>query len=73
MELYQRNFQYVSGLESLKRERPLCDAVKLKPQLNRRTLDTGEPRTMAYLPRKDGGVEWCQPKSNREPVWTAGD
>lgn len=47
--------------------------LKLKPQLNRKTQGTGEPRTMAYFPKKDGGVEWCQPKSNREAVWTAGD
>ena len=48
-------------------EKPLCEAVKLKPVLPRRTQDVGDARIMGYLPRRAANRMWNQPQE--EEVW----
>ena len=43
-------------------ERPLCEAVKMKPGLPWRPQDIGDARVMWYLPRRAANRVWNQPK-----------
>ena len=46
-------------------ERPLCEAVKLKPGLPWRTQDVRDAKIMGYLPRRAANREWNQPKRKK--------
>ena len=46
-------------------ERPLCEAVKLKPGLPWRTQDVRDARVVGYLPRRAAKREWNQPKRKK--------
>ena len=45
-------------------ERPLCEAVKLKPGLFWRIQDVRDVRVMGYLLKGPADREWNQPKRN---------
>lgn len=46
-------------------EKPLCDAVKVKPGLPWRPLDAGDDKVMGYLIMKAANREWNKPKRNK--------
>ena len=46
-------------------ERPLHEAVKLKPGLPWKPQDVGDARTVGYLPEKTANREWNQPKRRK--------
>ena len=43
-------------------EKPLCQAVKVKPGLPWRPQNVGDARAMGYLPRKAPNKAWNQPR-----------
>lgn len=57
-------------------ERPLCEAVKVKPGLPWGPQDVGDARLVGYLPRKAADWVWSQPRREKcvsvnkpEPSW----
>ena len=46
-------------------ERPLCEAVKLKPGLPWRPQNVGDARAIGYLSRRAANREWNQPKRKK--------
>lgn len=46
-------------------ERPLYEAVKVKPGLPKNPQDTGDARVVGYLSKKVAKREWTQPKRKK--------
>jgi hypothetical protein len=43
-------------------ERPLCEAIKVKPEFPRKPQEVGNTRNVGYLPRKTAYRKWKEPK-----------
>ena len=46
-------------------ERPLCEAVRVKPGLPWGPEDVGDVRFVGYLPKRAANREWSQPKRKK--------